>query len=347
MYDPRDPSCPSDPFDAELDSIQERVGRQFPDGAKRDRRFTEFADEEIEQQSLRDDFGELYTAYEVAYDKLRGAHREQDQPLGIIHFDEVHKVPGVDNIFDYMSKVSSLRSVPRQRLVDEFGVKVARAHRTLMLKAELSLLSDVHAILPADLAPYRVLVFTNPGRGTIDEREANIRERKIDLSAISPENLARLNFEDLIEIRRAAMEFFAVIDTCSNRLECFDLIWKSLTSYCEYINDQLAFRGAASESTRGVPNYIRLVQGKIARHPLVRDTVIGLTFKVVSAVTHSLTAQTGFQEVSAATDVPVQRAEQAVKSALTPKPLEGSLEHVKAKFVLSDMSQGERLMHYE
>jgi len=346
-YDPRDPSCPSDPFDGELEIIQQNVCRRFPEGSKRDPLFSEFADLEVEADTLAAEFDDLYTIYQTAYQKLRRDQEDQGYPLGIIHFDEKHKSPGTDNIFDYMGRISSIRSIPRQLLVDHFGLPVARLHRTLLLKAEMRLLSGAHAILPTDLAPYQSSVLTNVGAKLIDETESNYREEKIDLSSVNTQNLASLNLDDVLEIRRAGEGFFDAQKRYSCDANQFDLIWNSLASYCQHINLTLGFRGVTS-STSKVINSIRLVQGKTAQHTTFRDACMALTFKVAGAVSHTLTAlHTGSPEVGAAVEVSLQGAERMVRSALGTSPMASRVDEVKAKLVISTAEHRDKLMYYE
>lgn len=347
-FNPLNPDCPSDPFDDDLEVIQQNLARRFPESARRDHLFTQFADEEIEREALRSGLGDLWTIYRTAYDKLRDDNEKQGYPLGIIHFDEAHRAPGTENIFDYMARVSSLPSGLRQRLVNEFGDNIAYTHRTLLLKAEMHLMSGAHAILPTDLAPYRALVFTIPDGESIDERNANIREEKIDLSAVNAQNLALLDLEEVLEIRRAGQDFFEVTRDYAHKAESFDLIWKSLSNYCLRINARLGFREVRATPGARAGNFIRLVQGKMARYSTLRDGGVAMIFKVAGAVAHSQTAlQTGFNEAGAAVDVPLQGAEVAVRSALAPKPLASLVKDVKAQISIQKGENREQLMYYE
>ena len=346
-YDPRDPSCPSDPFDPELEAIQASVGKLFPDGAQRDPLFTEFADEELANDTLKADFADLHGIYKTAYRRLREDCRAQNIPLGIVHFDEFHKAPGVNNIFDYMARVSSLQSVPRQRLVDEFAEKVAHAYRVLLIKAEMHLLSGVHAILPADLASYRTLVLTAPGVTTIDEREAQVRELKIDLSSVNERTLKSLTFEEILELRDAGQEFFETIQNDAHKPECFDSLCGAIGRYSQHISDALAFKDAPTSRRSSVATYITILQGKVARHPRWRDEGIALMFKIIGGVAHSLLSFSFVPGASAAVDAHLRQLEGTTKSILTPSPFGDSIKDVKSTLALSGTPEQEQLLQYE
>ncbi|CAE6969649.1 hypothetical protein [Paraburkholderia domus] len=348
-FHPLNSDCPSDPFDEELDVIQQNVFRRFPEGSRRDELFTTFADQEIEREMLQKNLGDLWTIYRTAYDRMRSDVKSQGYPLGIVHFDvERHRSPTTKNIFDYMSEVSSLPPGQRTRLVKEIGEPIIRSHRTLLLKAEMTLMSGAYAILPADLAPYRSAVFKNSNAETVDEVNANIRERKIDLSAINTHNISALTLEEILEIRKAGQDLFDLIRVSGHKPEEFDLIWKYLTGYCRHVNERLDRRRRASGPMERAGNRVRLVQGKVANHSKLRDAVVTIFFKVLSAIGHAqVTVHTGMSEAGAVLDVPLEYAENAVRSAIELKPLGGMIDDVKAHLAFQTTENNEQLMYYE
>jgi hypothetical protein len=348
-FSPLNPDCPSDLFDDELEVIQQNVSRRFPDGARRDELFSAFADQEIERETLLGDLDGLWTIYRTAYASLRADVKSLGYPLGIIHFDEErHRSTTTENIFDYMARITSLPPGQRKRIVEEIGRPIMHSHRTLLLKAEMALMSGVYAILPADLAPYRSVVFKNPNGETVDEINANIRERKIDLSAIHVHTLASLGLEDILEIRKTAQDLFDVVREGGHKPEEFDRIWRCLTKYCEHVNLKLGMRHVPSTPAQRGGNFVRLVQGALAKHPKVRDTGIGVIFKVLGSIAHTqASVQTGISETGTAVDVPLQAAEDAVRSAVHLKPLENLIDDVKANLSLQSTASREQLMYYE
>jgi hypothetical protein len=347
-FNPLEPSCPSDPFDDELEAIQQNVGRRFPESSRRDLLFTQFADREIELEALAGDLGGLWAIYRTAYDRLRHDVQAQGYPLGIIHFDEVHRSSGTENIFDYMARVSSLPSGMRNRIVKEVGERIARSHRALLLKAEMQLMTGTHAILPTDLAPYRSIVFNKPNAESIDERNANIRESKIDLSAISATSLSSLSLDKVLELRRSGQELFDIMEDYAHKPDSFDMIWKCLDGYCRRINSALGAGQQQMATGSRSGNFIRLIQGGLAGQTGLRDVGVAMIFKVAGAIAHSQTAvQTGFAEAGSAIDVPLQRAEAAVRSAIAPKPLVSLIKDVKAHISLQTVGNREQLMYYE
>lgn len=241
-YDPRIPECPGDPFDAELEAIERNAGRVSPDARWRDPLFTQFASQELENGTLNPLFGRLYTSYETAFRRMRGEFSARGAPLGIVNFDEKHKAPGTDNIFDYMARIGSLGDIPRDRLVTEFGDGVAHAHRVLMIKAEMCLMHGVHAVLPSELRAYRTLALSDSASGTISERDAQMRELDLDLSAVCVEALASLSAAEVMEPRAAAGDFFCVMREQAGNPESFCLICSTLADYWGALTPRLPTR---------------------------------------------------------------------------------------------------------
>jgi hypothetical protein len=346
-YDPRLPSCPSHPFDVELEAIQANVGRRYPEGANRDPLFTSYADELDEQQTLGDEFGDFFTIYRTAYRKMRADCAAQGVPLGIIHFDQTHGMTERD-IFDYMAEIPSLGGVPRERLVEMFGDKIAGAYRTLLIKAEIRLMSGVHAILPADLTRYRTLALIKVDGDLIDEKEANIREEKINLSAIHEDTLSTLTFQEIQDIRKSGKDFFETFAESYGNPKQFDLLWKVSKEYCQTVNDRLAYKPVPEPLSRRVEGKVRVIQGKLAKHKGLVDGLIATSVKIVSNVGHTVMAtQTGMTELGSMIDAPLQAAEHALRSALNPAPLTSMIKDVKARMVLVENGESERLMHYD
>jgi hypothetical protein len=344
-FDPRNPDCPLVPFDSDLRAMEANLGRLTPNASWRDPLFTEFASQEIENGTFRTLLGKFHGSYTTAFDRMREDLEAQKAPLGIVHFDEAHRPEGTENIFDYMARASSLSKVPRDRLVAQFGNEVAHAHRVLLIKAEMFLMPGVHAVLPSELRGYRTLALSDSASGTIDEREAQMRTLELDLSAISPETLASLTAAEVLELRKAAVDFFTVIEQESGRTESFGLIFNTLANYLRRLNSALAYKAVPHPPGR-VNGIVKLAQGKIARHTRLLNDAIAMSFKVASTLTHTYyTHHVPVPGGDAALDKPFQELEALTQAAFTPGALERSLKDIPAHLALSPT--GEQVMQYE
>jgi len=345
-YDPRIPECPGDPFDAELEAIQARAGSRVPDAKWRDPIFTRFAAQELDNGTLKPVLGKLYTAYETAFRRMSEDLAARNAPLGIVHFDEKHKAPGNDNIFDYMARVGSLGTIPRERLVSEFAGAIAHAHRVLLIKAEMCLMRDVHAVLPSELRAYRTLALSDSASGTIDEREAQLKTLDLDLSAVSVDVVASLSAAEIVEVRKAAGDFFEVLRDGAGNPGSFGVICSTLADYLKRLNAQLAYKAVPARRPGPVKAMVKIAQGKIARHTALLDDAVAVMFRIAGAFAHSYYKHhVAIEGGDAALDVPLKEMETFATAAIAPSALERSINDIPAHLSLSP--GGEQVMQYE
>ena len=346
-FDPRDPDCPSDPYDRDLDTIQASAGVLTPDGARRDPLFSELADEELERGTLQAEFGTFYEIYKTAYRRMRTDVAAQDSPLGGIHFDEENRSPGTDNIFDYMVRIGSLRNVSRDELVSKYGKPLARLHRVLAVKAQLRLLAGVHPILPPELQAYKLVTVASRAV-TIDDKDSQRWDLNLDLSSVNRNTLASLTLNDVLELRKAGTDFFHMMQDDAFRPERFDLLCQTLKDYLEHLNNQLAFKPITSSRLSGARMGIRVLQGKLARHSSLRDDTIAVVFKIVADVAHSMFSHLGhISAANAVLDAPLHAAESAMKAAVAPRSMEDRVDDIKAHVTVPPSTDNEQVMQCE
>jgi hypothetical protein len=215
-----------------------------------------------------------------------------------------------------------------------------------MIKSEMCLLRGVHAVLPPELRTYRTLALSDPASGTINEREAQMRELPLDLSAVSLNALASLTAEEVLEIRAGATDFFSVIGEKAADPDSFGIICSTVAEYLKRLNNALAYKVVYSGPSRSGKTLVKLVQGKLARHSALLDNAIAIMFKIGTALAHSFyTHHVAIQGGDAAIDVPLKQMEAVTKAAVVPSPLNHLINDIPARLALSP--NGERIMQYE
>jgi hypothetical protein len=342
-YDPRDPNCPSVPFDTELPAIEAGTGRLMPNASWRDWLFTAFASQEVENGTFRQMLGRFHEPYITAFMALKDDLAEQEFPVGIIHVDTDHTLEGTDDVFDYMTRVSTLKGISRARLVQEFGAKIAAAHRVLLIKAEMALLEGIYAVLPAEFRDFRTLALADSAGGTIDEREAQMRVLDVDLSAVTIEVLASLSAEQIIELRKAAADFFEVMKDGVG-FGSFDRVCRTLKDYLTCLNRSLGLLPSASPPGR-IQSSVQVLQGRVARHSALLSSGIGMLFRVIGAFAHTSFKSHGAPPGTESTvDGPLKQAEDITKAILAGPALQSSIKDLMSQIAISP--EGDQVMQY-
>jgi hypothetical protein len=265
--------------------------------------------------------------------------RKKDATLGIIHFDEVfHRFPGEKNIFDHMKDCLSLRRVPRERLVRDFGEIIARAHRALLIKAEIQLLTGVHAIIPSELIPYRTLILTAANAGTINEREKLVTEIEIDLNNVTVARLARLTKDEIWELRNAGSDYFNALKEGTTKTGFSPELNEALVRYTEKINSSLykvtPSLPEPSAPRRIGPTSIQVFQWNVSRPLALGGDGVASMFKIIADVGLAL-----YLIPRGLMDISVQRALSA-QSASMEEPLAALIDPgIKARLARTDEAQ--------
>jgi hypothetical protein len=343
-YDPRSRHCPSDPFDEELPNIEASAGRLSPNASWRDWLFTAFACQEVENGTFREMLGRYYEPYVTAFKALKDDLAAQEYPVGIIHVDTHHKVEGTDDVFDYMTRIDTLKHISRARLIQEFGAKIAQAHEVLLIKAEMTLLEGIYAVLPAEFRDFRTLALADSASGTIDEREAQLQVIDVDLSCVTVKALAALSADRVIELRKAAADFFEVMKGDGYAFGTFDIVCRTLKSYLSYLNRAMGLLPVAAQPGR-IQTSVQVLQGKVAQHNGALSAGVGMLFKVISSLAHSCFKQHGAPLGSEAIfDGSLKQSEELTKKTLAGPPLQRSIKDLMSQIAISP--DGDQVMQY-
>lgn len=343
-YDPRDPNCPTIPFDTDLRAIEANSGRLMPNAVWRDWLFTAFASQEVENGTFKPVLGKFYEPYATSFSALRADLAEQGIPMGIIHFDNVRTLEATRDIFDYMGRISTLRDISRARLIQEFGSKIAQAHRVLLIKAEMTLLDGIYAVLPAEFRDFRTLALADSASGGIDEQEAQLRVLDVDLSSVTVQVLASLSADQIINLRKAAGDFFEAIKSDGYGFGNFDRVCKTLKDYLAYLNRSLGMLPSAPAPGR-IKSSVQVLQGKVTRHNTMLSAGVGLLFKVIGAFAHTSFQNHGAPPGTEATvDAPLKQAEHLTKAILAGPALERSIKDLMSQIAISP--EGDQVMQY-
>jgi hypothetical protein len=343
-YDPRDPRCPTVPFDEELPAIEAGAGRLLPNATWRDWLFTAFVSHEVDNGTFRELLGRFHEPYVTAFRALKDDLAAQDYPVGIIHVDPFHRLEGTEDVFDYMTRISTLAGISRARLIQEFGAKIAQAHRVLLIKAEMTLLEGIYAVLPAEFRDFRTLALADTASGTIDEREARLQVIDADLSSVTVQALAALSSEQVLELRKAAMDFFDVVRGDGQALGDFELVCRTLQRYLIFLNRAIGLL-PTSASPGHIRTSVQVLQGKVARHSGALFSGIGMLFKVFGSLAHTSFKEHGAPPGSEATiDGPLKQAEELTKRLLAGPALKSSINDLMSQIALSP--EGDQVMQY-
>jgi hypothetical protein len=270
-------------FDHELDVLQSTLPQTFVEETpKRDPLFTEFVDEAMKDDLLRRELGPFYSAYEVAYDLMRDDVRKSSHPsFGIVHFDHMHSDRDTPNILDYLLRLPRMKKWSAASLQKEIGERVAKAHRALMVRSELTVMG-ARAILPVDLKDYRTLVL--PAAGRIDGKPDEEIVVPIDTAAFDVDTFARLTADDIRECRKAGDAYFDVVDRLNAGIDVpIDAVGNVLKIYVGRLNRHLARATQASPRQPSRGGALRIARVALSKGRTVSEGA-GLLVSVLSSI---------------------------------------------------------------
>jgi hypothetical protein len=315
VFHPNLPHCfRTEEFDFELDRIQDSITHRFPPSELRDPLFTQLVTDQMESEFLKDALGNMYSSYEVAFERLKSDVMASDYPIfGIIHFDPEHSLKRESTIFGYLADTRRARAVGLsiEGLIKKYGPAVSHPHRALLVRAETQILG-ARAVLPSDLKDYRRLVLPASRANSIQKSESE--EVQFDLGLVLTKTaLAFLTLEQLRECRKMGEEYFSILQGLDD-IKSADVVANALKKYVHSLNlylDRLPINKV--ERSNRVRGFVKVLYGTVLDDDL-RGCGLGILVSLSAMGITTLTHVVGGTIALAAGAVAAKRVSPYLKS---------------------------------